>query len=119
MPAALREQGVRVEIHADHFRPGTPDREWLAMVGRRGWAILTKDRHVRTRQTEIAQIIEARGAAFVLASAGLSGEEMAIAYVKALRRMLNMLRDTRRPFVAKVSVTGEVDLLTVSKKVLG
>jgi PIN like domain len=116
VPAALRERGVRVEVHADHFSPGTPDRVWLAEVGRHGWAILTKDRHVRTRQTEIAQIIEARGAAFVLASAGLSGEDMANAYVKALRRMLNMLRDTPRPFVARVSITGEVELLVVPKK---
>jgi PIN domain-containing protein len=116
VPAALREQGVRVEVHADHFHPGTADRDWLAEVGRRGWAILTKDRHVRTRQNEIAQIIEANAAAFVLASAGLSGEDMANAYVKALRRMLNMLRDTRRPFVARVSITGEVELLAVPKK---
>jgi hypothetical protein len=88
----------------------------LAAVARRGWAILTKDRHVRTRQNEIAQIIEAGGAAFVLASAGLSGEDMANAYVRALKRMLNMLRDTRRPFVARVSITGEVELLAVPKK---
>jgi hypothetical protein len=47
---------------------------------------------------------------------GLSGEDMANAYVRALKRMLNMLRDTRRPFVARVSITGEVELLAVHKK---
>jgi hypothetical protein len=115
VPTALRQLGVRVEIHADHFAPGTPDRLWLAVVGERGWATLTKDRHVRTRQSEVAQIIESNSVAFVLASANLSGEEMAAAYVKALPRMLNMLRNTRRPFVAQVSVTGKVELVALPK----
>lgn len=29
---ALREAGASVEVHRDHFRPGTPDEDWLAVV---------------------------------------------------------------------------------------
>jgi len=40
---ALRTAGAKVEVHDDHFPQTTPDVEWLAEVGRRGWVVLSKD----------------------------------------------------------------------------
>lgn len=34
--AALREAGVTVHAHDDHFAQDTPDAEWLVKVGARG-----------------------------------------------------------------------------------
>lgn len=32
---------------------GTPDLQWLAWAGQRGWIVLTRDRRIRTRPAEL------------------------------------------------------------------
>jgi hypothetical protein len=36
----LREAGVPVELHDDHFRQDARDEEWIPVVGARGWVVL-------------------------------------------------------------------------------
>jgi hypothetical protein len=43
----LIEAGAQIEHHGDHFAQNTPDIEWLQVVGKRGWVVLTKDEEVR------------------------------------------------------------------------
>ncbi|MEZ5614602.1 MAG: hypothetical protein R3E35_05245 [Rhodocyclaceae bacterium] len=44
---AFREVGGTVEVHDNHFPQTTPDVDWLAEVGRRGWVVLSKDDRIR------------------------------------------------------------------------
>jgi hypothetical protein len=44
----LAAEGLRVELHDDHFPQGTPDVVWLTEVGKRGWIVLTKDTRIRS-----------------------------------------------------------------------
>lgn len=74
---ALRRAGCAVEIHDQHFPQAAKDTEWLPEVGRRGWVVLTKDHHIRTRQNELVALLSAGVAAFVLTSGDLTGPEMA------------------------------------------
>jgi len=76
---ALHAAGATVEVHDDHFKQDAFDEEWLPIVGRRGWAVITSDDRIRYRAVE-------REAA---TSAG----------------------NQPRPFVAKVSRSGNVTLL--------
>lgn len=46
-PAILREAGILVERHADHFDQNEKDEVWLAEVGRRGWVALTHNLRIR------------------------------------------------------------------------
>lgn len=108
---ALRSAGCTVEIHDDHFAQDAKDAEWLSAVGRRGWVVLTKDHHVRTRQNELIALLAAGVAAFVLTSGDLSGPEMAEAFVRALPKMNRVLVGQPRPFIARVSPGGAVTLL--------
>lgn len=39
-PSPLREPGLRVEVHDDHFADAAPDGEWLPAVGERGWVVI-------------------------------------------------------------------------------
>jgi len=107
----LREQGCRVEIHDRHFSQAAKDAEWLPEVGRRGWVLLTKDRHIRTRQNELVALLAAGVGAFVLTAGDLSGPGMAAAFVRALPKMRRILVGQPRPFIAHVSATGSVRLL--------
>ena len=46
-PAILRDAGLTVERHADHFAHDCPDETWLEVVGKRGWAAITHDGRIR------------------------------------------------------------------------
>ena len=88
---ALRQAGVVVEIHNDHFPPGVDDEEWLLKAGKRGWIVLTKNDRTRYRTPERTALMKARVVLFALASGNLHGEEMAQPFVKALPRMHRFL----------------------------
>ena len=46
-PSILRDAGLSVERHADHFAPACPDDVWLGEVARRAWIALTHDTRIR------------------------------------------------------------------------
>jgi len=73
--------------------------------------VLTKDRHIRTRQNELVALLSSGVGAFVLTTADLSGQEMAAAFLRALPKMNRMLVGQPRPFIARVSPRGTVTLI--------
>jgi hypothetical protein len=50
-PQILKEAGLTVELHRDHFADDCPDEEWLHAIGERGWISLTHDRRIRYKPT--------------------------------------------------------------------
>lgn len=108
---ALLQAGARVERHVDHFPQNAKDCEWLPEVGKRGWVLLPKDKHIRTRGIERPALLDAKVAALFLTSGNLQAAEMAEAFVKALPRMLETIATVLRPFIARVSRAGEVELM--------
>ena len=85
----LAEEDVSVELHNDHFSQGTPDAEWLPVVGQRGWVVLTKDTRIRYRPHEKQALLAAGVRAFAFTSGSLSGAEMSEAIVKALAGVMS------------------------------
>ena len=51
--ASLRSAGERVELHDAHFPKDAKDEEWLTAAGENGWIVLTKDKGIRYRRTEV------------------------------------------------------------------
>jgi hypothetical protein len=100
VPDALRRAGAVVEAHADHFAPDAPDETWLTVVGERRWVVVTKDKAIRYRETELAALKAARVAAFVLTAKGLTGPANGEVLVKALPAVRRFLVGNRPPFVA-------------------
>lgn len=49
MAGVLRDAGLDVEIHDDHFVPDAKDEEWLSAVGRKQWIVVTRDERIRYR----------------------------------------------------------------------
>jgi predicted nuclease of predicted toxin-antitoxin system len=82
LASALHAQGAEVHTHDAHFAQDARDEEWLAEVGRRGWAVSTKDTRIRYRQTELSALIAGGVRAFVLTRGDLNGSEMAAIVVK-------------------------------------
>jgi predicted nuclease of predicted toxin-antitoxin system len=108
---ALRQAGVAVEIHDDHFSQNATDETWLREVGRRGWIVLTKDTWIRRRSHERAALIHARVRAFVLVAGNLAGPEMAAVFVKALPAIHRFVAHHDPPFIAKITRSSAVSLL--------
>src|SRR5450759_5020528 len=65
----LAAEGLRVVLHDDEFEQGTPDQEWLPVVGARGWVVLTKDSRLRFRPLEKEALIAANVRVFVFTGA--------------------------------------------------
>jgi len=110
---ALTAAGAVVEPHHKHFAPGTPDPDWLPIVGTHGWVILTKDRHVRRRPLELNAILASGARAFVLTSADMRGPEQAALFASVLPRIRRLCRQPG-PFIATITRTGIVKVVKIS-----
>lgn len=102
----LREKGLRVELHEDHYADNAADSEWLVDVGSRGWVVLTKDKTIRRKPLERQAVITANVKMFTLPNANLTGAEMAEIFVSNLLGMGRFLKDHKPPFIASVSRNG-------------
>jgi predicted nuclease of predicted toxin-antitoxin system len=111
LPHALRAAGAVVELHRDHFAPGTDDVEWLRRLEQRHWVVLTKDAAMRRRTAERRAYTDAGLRVFALTAANLAGDEIASVFVRALRRIRRLCASRRGPFVARITRTAAVDVL--------
>src|SRR5207248_7551098 len=59
---SLKQMGARVQMHRDHFAEDAADVDWLPVIARRGWVILSKDQY---NWLEIRAIKNAKGRAFL------------------------------------------------------
>jgi hypothetical protein len=106
---ALRAQDVEVKVHDDIFAQDAPDQEWIAEAGLHGWFVLSRDERIRYRTVERLAVQRHGVGLFVLTSVGLTGDEMAAAFVKALGRICRFVAKHDRPFIAKVRRDGTVE----------
>lgn len=104
---ALREAGATVEVHDDHFPQATPDVEWPAEVGRRGWVVLSKDERIRRNRIERTALEAARVRAFFLTQQDITGQEMAELFSNALPGMTRRAVSEPAPFIFTISRSGK------------
>jgi predicted nuclease of predicted toxin-antitoxin system len=103
---ALRDAGVQVKVHDDHFQQAATDVEWLTAAGRQNWVVLSKDKQIRRNPLERAAIANTRVKAFFLTHQGMSGPEMAEVFVRALSQMTSKAVSQPGPFIYTVSRMG-------------
>ncbi|MCO5098511.1 MAG: hypothetical protein M9884_13730 [Rhodocyclaceae bacterium] len=104
---ALREAGAAVEVHDDHFPQTTPDVDWLAEVGRRGWVVLSKDERIRRNRIEREALEAAHVRAFFLTQQDITGQEMAELFSNALPGMTRRAVSEPAPFIFTISHSGK------------
>ena len=105
---ALHDAGATVERARQHFAPGTPDEEWLAAVGKRGWIVFTRDKRIRYRALELESLLEARVRAFVFIGGNVTSADTAAALAKALPKIKRIVASETPPFVYNVGRSGGV-----------
>jgi hypothetical protein len=104
-PALLRDAGLRIQQHDDHFEPNTPDDEWIAEVGRRQWIAITRDARIRYSPLALSVLMQSRARLFVLVGK-LSTTEAAAAFLRWRDRISSMESEERGGFIAKVRRDG-------------
>jgi hypothetical protein len=80
-PSTLRDAGLRVERHDDHFGVETPDDEWIGEIGRRGWIAVTRDARIRYSPLALSVLMESGTQLFVLVGK-LTTAEAAATFLK-------------------------------------
>jgi predicted nuclease of predicted toxin-antitoxin system len=73
----LREAGFPVVAHDEKFAPDTPDEEWLDVVGKQGWIVISRDRQIRRRPNELDALRRAKVRAVFVTGGNLSGHALA------------------------------------------
>jgi NADPH-dependent ferric siderophore reductase len=108
VPTALLaavDEGERVQVLAQ----GTKDLDWIPRAHREGWVCLTKDRALKHRPNELAALLAAEFAVFLVGEA--RGEAQAARIVLALPTIRRALRSRDVPLIARIDDDGGVTLL--------
>lgn len=100
-PEILRNDGIHVERHVDHFADDAQDEDWLKEVGKRGWYVLTHDRRMRYRANEIGAIAKFNIGMFVIVGKTPLAE-LAQNFVHTLHQIIRFVDKNHRPFIAKI-----------------
>lgn len=108
--AALEALNIPTERHLSHFPPGTPDEEWLPLVGKNGWALITTDKRIRHHSNERKAVMSHRVRMFYFSKNDMSGQQMADALVRAIPKMIQIKEKHPPPFFAAITKSGEVHL---------
>lgn len=106
----LDEAGIRYERHGNHFAPGTHDEQWLPLVGRSRWLLVTLDKNIRYNELERRAVLRFGVRQFVFTSGNLSGHVMALLLVKAFPEIVKICQRNDPPFIASITKSGAVHL---------
>ena len=105
---ALTAAGIHFIAHHDRFEPACPDEEWLAVAGREGWIVVTRDNRIRRKPNEIAAFRSAKAIAFVLASGNASAEDTARLLALLYPKMMRKARACRPPAMFSITLSGNI-----------
>lgn len=108
--AVLKLAEIPVERHLDHFARGTPDADWLPLVGEKGWASITTDKRIRYRSNEKRAVEKYGVRMFYFSTNEMSGRQMATALERALPAIKRIYLKQKPPYCAAITRSGEVHL---------
>ena len=108
-PAILREAGLHVERHADHFAPDCADETWLRHVSAEHWVAVTHDARIRYKPNELAAVIQ-HSVSLLVVVGKAPYADLARSFVATVPRILTFLAEHRPPFIGKVYRPSPVDL---------
>jgi hypothetical protein len=97
----LRDGGLTVEQHRDHFPPDSADETWLAEVGALGWIALTHNSRIRYTPNELDAVIRHRVRLIVIVGKAPLAD-LARSFLVTRARIEKLLAQSPGPLIAKV-----------------
>ncbi len=105
---ALREAGVAVEVHDDHFPQDAPDELWLPEITRRGWVALTRDNAIRKRRLQRHMAAYCGARLFVITGGEMTGADIADALTRLTPGIRKTAQENPAPFIATIQASGRI-----------
>lgn len=107
----LTTAGIDFTPHHDHFEQACPDVDWLPVVGKNGWIVITRDKNIRRKPNELQAFKENNVLAIVLSS-GSSSQSSAADTADLLQRLLPKLmrkiQASKPPTMLTVTLMGTI-----------
>ena len=103
---ALEAIGANYLAHHQRFAPAAPDEEWLEVAGREGWVVLTRDKHIRRRPSELEAFQTHKAIVFVLASGNASAAETAELVTRLYDKIQRLAAQAQPPVMYSVTKSG-------------
>lgn len=108
MGEALEAAGIKYIPHHAHFAPDCPDDEWLPVVGKEGWIVLTRDKNIRRKPNELHAFKTNRVVAIVLASGQASAADTASLITSLYPKIMRKLQGLKPPAMLTVTLKGNI-----------
>lgn len=105
---ALSQLSVEFIPHHEHFAPDCPDDEWLPVVGKAGWIVLTRDKNIRRKPNELQAFKQNSVVAIVLASGQASAADTAELIVRIYPKLIRRVRAATPPAMFTVTLAGTI-----------
>ena len=109
-PEALRDAGIVVHRHRDHFRDDVEDDVWLPEVAGRGWIALSFDKAIRKNELERNAVFLSGARLIQLTGANADALQQARNFINTYRKIEDYLSRTPAPFIARVRRPSPADL---------
>lgn len=106
----LKELGLNVEKHDDHFEQNTLDIIWLEKCGEMNWVVISSDKAIKKNLLEKEALMKSNLASFFFTSASLTSDQQIEIINKGLKRIANILSSNKRPFIARLDKEGNVEI---------
>lgn len=111
----LKEIGLNIEKHDDHFEQNTLDVVWLEECGNRDWVIISSDKAIKKNFLEKQALMKSNLASFFFTTANLISEQQFQIVEKAIKRIANVISSNKKPFIAKLDKESGVEIWTNHK----
>jgi hypothetical protein len=108
--AALDAAGIPYEKHLDHFPRGAEDTEWIPVIAKQSWVLLTSDARIRYNSLERNAVKSNKLRMFYFTRNDIAGVEMGAALSKAIPKLILLCRNQNPPFAASISRSGDVNV---------
>lgn len=96
-------------VHLRDIAPeGTPDKEWIELLGREGWVFLSSDRRIRRREIERAALGAHRVGAFFIKSHKLRYCQMVQLVIRRWPELKRAAKSRSPPYALLVPQKGSI-----------
>jgi hypothetical protein len=106
---------MKIEVHADHFKPDEQDVNWIAECCKRDWVVITGDKRIVRVPYNRDAAIKHKAKLFLLADTSTKGEEWAAAIIVGRRKMIRLAQFNDGPFYSNVGKATETHISEIRR----
>lgn len=102
----LKEFGEDVNHITEFFPRGTPDDEWLELLGEKGWFLITRDKSIRRRPIEKEALKRFKVGAFFLGGKQMDRWQIIKQVIRIWERVQEKADNSQVPFAYQINRHG-------------